>query len=498
MQVPVPITISPYTAQDGISINDRLHTAKNLYIDDTGTLRKRPGMTLLVDLGTAQPVTGLYWWKTAGVLVAVSNRRVYAITYSNGTATATLIDNTGGGLSALNERAYFASHNANECLITSGGRGVVYNRTTQKALYFAAGDTAITNTNISHAIVDTAHYLTFGVGTDEMHVSTPVLVGENVSGASPSKWQGESNTASVKPDRLVAMGQAWGEVLALGTETAEVFKYTGAEFPFERYMSIEAGCCAAHTLQFYNGAWYWLDNNRRVVRLSDRNPAVISGPIGSAIAGLSISGAKADVLRVNGRAFYVISYPAASRSFALDLDKGEWQGEWSYRDWSTGLDYMWLGNCSAFADDWNLPLVGSRMDGKIYVMSDTAYSDGDATNRILCVAETGHLDYSSGGKMAGHKNSAGVTLRMKEGAGAVDLANAANPYSEPTLSLYYNDDSRGYGNPRTVSLGRLNDTSLKAVLRRTGGRPFQTRQWKLEFTDNSPLAIAAMHEDISW
>jgi hypothetical protein len=57
------------------------------YLDEFGNVVGRPGLVEFCDLGTGEPVDGLYWWPVQKVCIAVSGRRVFKITDNNGTYT---------------------------------------------------------------------------------------------------------------------------------------------------------------------------------------------------------------------------------------------------------------------------------------------------------------------------------------------------------------------------------------------------------------------------
>ena len=92
----LPVVGDPYRNVDESELDQISPLAQDGYIDEFGYMQKRPGMDLVVDLGTNAAIDGLYWWEQLGILLIVSNGRTWKMTDSTGT----IVEITGDVLTA--------------------------------------------------------------------------------------------------------------------------------------------------------------------------------------------------------------------------------------------------------------------------------------------------------------------------------------------------------------------------------------------------------------
>src|SRR6185369_10913402 len=93
----LPITGDPYRNVDEAELDQISPMAQDGYVDELGIMQKRPGLKLLVDLGTNASIDGLYWWEQQGIALVVSNGRIWKITDSVGSVTELTGDQLGAG-----------------------------------------------------------------------------------------------------------------------------------------------------------------------------------------------------------------------------------------------------------------------------------------------------------------------------------------------------------------------------------------------------------------
>jgi hypothetical protein len=298
----------------------------------------------------------------------------------------------------------------------------------------------------------------------------------------PDSWQGEFATAESRPDNAVALLGNFGELFIPGEDTSEHWTDSGdLAAPFQRIPGTitERGCSAPYSVAQVDNSYFFLDTERRVIRLAGRQPQVISNPYDAEFQALSaVSDAIGMHFNANGSTLYVITFPTAERTFFYDYKLDYW-GEWSY--WNGRSRDAWLGNCGVYIDTWNKYLVGSRLDGKIYLASYDYLSDGgqDQITEIW----TGNINWGT------DKRKECSRLRLKLKRGAVSVGSA-----EPVLRLSWRDDGKTTWSPeREVSLGISGDTEFVQTFRRLG--VYRSRQWRFRI-NGAALTLVSAEEEV--
>ncbi len=516
----LPIKTPIYQNIDEMALSQFSPALIDGYMDEEGNTHRRPGLSLLVDLGTGAKVDGLYWWKKQGYAIAVSGGKVFKITASDGTNT----DITGAGAMVTGTRVSF-TEDATYAFMANGGKIQHYNNAgTATQMVDADCPTAVTQLGWHDQ-----YLLCNNVGTGQMHYSD---LNNSISWSALSFVNAES-----MPDNILSINTAWREILLLGESSAEIFWDDGTN-PFSRLEGAytERGCSAAYSTAFFDNTWQWLDHTRRFVRIDGRVPQVISTPFDKTIQGLStISDAMSDILEVDGRTFWIISFPTDEKTYVYDYALKLWY-EWSYWDTVGAVYQRWLGNCVCYAKGWNKHLVGSRIDGKIYTASTSVYTDNGNTIRTL--RRTAHVDYDT---MA-RKRSNALYSRVKRGTGistasevtgtdatiyTCKISHTAAALNRPITGADYatywvaggatggawvsgtdytgqtpyiivrwNDDGKdSWSNDHQINFGRVGDKKIvDSSLKRLG--IYQTRQWEFILTDPVPLVLADAEEDV--
>lgn len=123
VNLPLPALFS--TSTDETSLPDRMGVRLvNGWVERIGDrpcIRKSPGLSAVLDLGTGYPIDGLFWWDAKNVAIVVSGGRVYTLENSGGGYT----DITGDALTVQGPTT-FACNNY-QAIIASGGRMVSIN-----------------------------------------------------------------------------------------------------------------------------------------------------------------------------------------------------------------------------------------------------------------------------------------------------------------------------------------------------------------------------------
>lgn len=472
MKVQIPLPTSIYKSVDEAGLPD--HIGSRLidgYINEFGHIVKRPGLsaTVFCNLGVTSKIDGLYWWERKGVIIAVSSGRIYKITASDGTFT----DVTGTDTLQSSGRVSFApgwDGAGNEILVmANGGKMLTYTGTGSPA-YMADADAPIT--------------VSFVAFLDQYTIALK-------GGTGIFQWSGVANalawaaidlaTAESKPDDLVAIATAYQELILVGKETIE-FWITDAAIGFTAVKSatIEIGCIASASFVNCGGAFLWLDNYRRVVRMDGRSVTPLSSPFDDEIRDIaSVADARGLYINIGVRRFYVLNFPTAGISYAYDLSTGQW-AEWSSWSTVTGAYTTFKCNEYAYAKSWNFHLLGDSSTGKIYKMDPTSHTDGGSTIRTL--VRTGQLSHGS----LNRKRSNVLWLRLKRGVGSVSTA--------PKMQIRWKNDGASWGNWHEVSLGVAGDSYMIGRINRLG--QYRTRQYEVVHSADSAFQLVGMEEDL--
>lgn len=186
-------------------------------------------------------------------------------------------------------------------------------------------------------------------------------------------------SAEGAPDLLVSLLVDHREVWMFGDTTTEVYYNSGdPDFPIERMNGafIEHGCAAAHSVAKLDNTVFWLgkdgNGNGTVWRANGYTPQRISThAIEYALQSYSqISDAIAYTYQKDGHAFYVLTFPQASKTWVYDAATGAWH-ERAY--WNAGNFERHRSNCIMFFA--GLHVVGDYEDGRIYHLDSDYYMD---------------------------------------------------------------------------------------------------------------------------
>lgn len=519
-RVKIPIKMPIYQNIDEMALSKFNAALIDGYMDEEGNTYRRPGLTLWNDLGTGVKVDGLYWWKLKGYLIAVSGGKIFKVLTSGGAP----VEITGDTL-VSGTRPIFCE-DPSRVFMANGAKIIHYNDA-GTTIAMADADAPVNVTQIGW---HDQYLLCNNVGTNQLHYSD---VGNSLSWSALSYVLAESC-----PDDIGAINIAWREILLLGKDSAEIFWDDGIN-PFSRLEGAftERGCSAFYSLIFFDNTWHWLDHTRRFIRIDGRTPVFVSTPFDKIIQGYSVvSDCLSDLVEVAGRTFLVLSFPTAGKTLVFDYMLKNWY-EWAYWNSGTATYERWLGNCVCYARDWNKWLVGSRIDGKIYEMSMSAYTDTGAAIRTL--RRTGHVDHET----MSRKRSNSVFLQLKRGIGlptgspsevtgtdsniytcirghtssltdkpitgsnwafywekagltggvwAVTTSYSANI---PYMIVRWKDNNKNeWGNEHQIDLGKSGDTEFIVSLKRLG--IYRARQWEFILSDAVPLVLTEVEEDL--
>lgn len=190
------------------------------------------------------------------------------------------------------------------------------------------------------------------------------------------------------PDDIVSLIVMHREIWLLGTLTTEIWYNSGAAaFPFERMPGafIQHGCIAKHSVAQQDLSIYWLgqdpQGNRIVFRGNSYAALRISThAIEAEFAQYAVvEDAIGYTYQQEGHAFYVLTFPAANKTWVFDQATELWH-ERAWLDSNGNLDRH-RSNCCANA--YGVNVVGDWQNGKLYAMDLDTYTDiGNPIPRI--------------------------------------------------------------------------------------------------------------------
>jgi hypothetical protein len=465
----LPLNTQPYGNADNSAIPDSL--SAELYDGYTGELNcteKRPGLESWVDTGTGLPIDGLHWWDEQNQLIAVSGGSCFRVTDDAGTFT----DITG---SAPFRAVYTAVGSAGlRVKFAPADSYLVAANTGKMVLIPSSGNQSYVSD------VDAPEQVT-GVGyLDGYTLASKMNTGQFYFSdiRDPATWNAaDVFTAETKPDVLMTMDNAFGEIFCLGQRTGE-FWYNDGTTPFRRIdgAGLEMGTRSPYTLCFANNSWWFLNENRQLVYVAGRNPKVMSSPFQKEFDAMEdVVYATLDKIDAFGQHWLILSFPVDGKTYCYDYAKNEWQGKWS--EWSAGHRLRFKGAIAAWCPDWGFWVVGDKANGKLYKVSRSTYQDDGTIIRTTRV--TGQISHGTHQR----KECKGLTIRAKRGVG-----------SGTRICVRWNDDGKGWGSEHWADMGTIGDGYMFCRFRRCG--MYRVRQYEISHSDNTDFVLVGGEEEV--
>lgn len=465
----IPLITQPYESVDDVQVdrfNATIIDAIPIQVGDKIHLVKRPGLTARIDLGTDAPVDGLYWYEQQKIVLAVSEGRVWKITDSSGAKT----ELTGSTALRDNAPVRFAS-DATTVVMANGGPMVHTDLSTLTTMADADAPT-----EVSHVAELDGYILANDVGSGTIMFSDL---------NSLTSWQALSFfTAESRPDPVLAMAEAFREIIAIGSESVEFFVNDG-QTPFSRIPGSAQpfGISAPYSLALAGNTWMWLDHNRRFASMQGRQVVNLSTPYDRVIQRyLSVDDAIGYSVSIDGMTLYVLTFPTAQETLVFNYTSQQWH-RWGYWVSSSGVHQRFRGYSYCYARMWNLHLIGDHSNGIIYAASRNVFQDNGSHIRSLL--RTGHISHG----LHVDKLSDCIRLHCKRGHGTATVEN-------PQIMLRRRVNNRQqWGNERWKSLGQVGQHSPFIDWKRNG--VYKTQQLEFTHSDNTDLVIMGAQELIT-
>ena len=468
MKVQLPIKGKVFQNVDDIELVGNLSPyLMDGSVDDMLCVRRRPGLDLWVDLGTGAPIDGLYWNPVFNCMFAVSNGHMFKISDIAGTNADVTVDTLNAGT-----RVSFA-HDLTYQLAANGGR-IVYYLNVGMTTYIADADAPTTVTQL--AFLDN-YILADSINTGRFYWCD---VGD------PSSWNAASYaTAEAKADNLTALRTSIDEIFLGGNLSLEVWGNDGLT-PFSRLQgsAIDRGVSAKYSMVDADNSWFFIDNESKFVRLSGRTAKAVSSCFDTLWSTFSgVSSVQANHISIGSNDFITLHFTNEARTFVYDIKHDDWS-EWAYWNSVAATYEDFLCRTYTYSPAWNMHVMGSRIDGKLYTLSSTVYDDN--SNPIRTARRTAHLDHGTNEE----KRCNGITIKMKRGVGIAGSADT--PY---VMMRFRDDGSSIWSNEYWISLGLVGATEWLGWLMQPLGT-YRSRQWEFVVSDAVPFTLISVEEDV--
>lgn len=467
--LPIPINLGPNRSIDEVGLIGYNAFLYDGFVDVAGNVNRRPGLVEFCDLSVAAGIDGLYWWDRQSKIIVVCDGNIYSVNQS-GVATP-----LGGDTLNAGYPVYFADFNTT--LYAANGGRIVSIPASGSPAYIADGDapTAV------RAIAELDTYL-LALKDDTEQVWYP-------DAGDPTNWQGLFVSAQYKPDLAKMVGVKNDIIEVVGTQSIEGYRNNGVTpFVKDSQYTIDHGIIAPHSFKYCtgfdgSGSWYWLNQQRHVVRMVGRQvvpvaPFSLSRYLQTFTV---VSDAIGGECNINGIPHYILTFLTENKTIAINLGLGTWSefGEWNSGNASHD---KWMGQVYALASAWNLQLVGDHSTGKIYKLDPTVYQDdGEILNTLI---RTGNIDR---GTISERKYPRAIHIWAKK-------SNVAQEADAVQMMAKWRDTGRtSWKTERTVSLGYVGDTIFRGKISQPGS--YYSRQYQFSITGNVPLVFVRAEEE---
>lgn len=424
---------------------------------DVASLYGTPGLSLFANMGDG-PIRGEFFSANERAF-AVSGASLYEINSDGSTTSRGVLDSSTG-------------------IITLADNGLQLGVCDGSKVYMFTY-----STNIFNKVTDPDIPIAGGIDfVDGYFVVNEVNTGKFFISAlyDGNSWDPlDFATAESSPDKLVRAVNFVGYIGLFGQRTLEIWRNTGDSlFPFSRISSATPiGCSAPYSVITVDTSVFWIGGNEQgkciVYKAQGFTPTRIStSPIERILQAVSDpSLLRAWSYQEDGHVFYVITGGDLETSLVFDLNTNLWH-ERAYLN-ANGTYEQHLGSSCMYA--FNKHLVGDRLNGNVYEMSQEVYTDNGNPKpwkRVYThlVDELNPVRYTS--LQIGFE--VGTALQSGQG-------------SDPTMSLRISKDgAKTWSEYYTKSMGAVGKYQQQVKFRRLGIQQMCT----FEISGSEPIKTA--------
>ncbi len=294
--------------------------------------------------------------------------------------------------------------------------------------------------------------------------------------------------AESKPDNIVRAYAFQQTLYLFGERSTEVWWNSGAgNPPFERIdgQIFEVGCAAKFSVAHTDEALYWLGDDFAVYRASGGARQRISSiAISHAISQFNkIDDAIGQTITFEGQNFYILHFPSANKTFALN----ESLGQLGWFEISSGIGGgIYQGR--SFVQHKNKTWVADKENGAIYHLDlDANTNDGELIERRRV---SNVIDGKIAGMPGARLQMRKLQIIMETGTGLI-----TGQGEDPKIMFEVSDDGGKSWKPKGWGrIGRLGENILRVELFDLD--TFYSRMFRLTVTDPVPVYIYSASIDL--
>lgn len=433
----------------------------NMFIGVTGNNYDRPSLELYTTLPSNE-IIGLYHFD--GVLVAVtSDRNIYTIDSDKNIINVTDIALPG------NARPIFADNKSE--LIIAGGSNLIK--------WEGVGYTT--------KLIDDSPESTHIAFLDGFLLANRRIAAENNKVIQFSEFEDIDTwflnsifSAVGDPDEVMGVTVNQREAYIIGEKTTEIWQNVGASpVPFNRAHIWQYGTCAKYSIILADNSVLFIDQDRRILRISGRELVRVSEAIEEELSTYEIiSDCVTSSFSWNGSTHVLFVFPAERKTWSIDLRNNQWT-EW--RGFSIDWDRPRI-NCSYYSQDTRECFAGDFATGRIWKFSDTIKTDADGIFKRS--RKFSQIDQGSSVK----KQVRVLRINMKR-----DVATSYTDFANPKIEIRWRDDGKFWTNWKQISLGEIGEKKRFVDVHRLG--LYRTRQYEIQCSDPVELNITDIETD---
>ena len=463
---PIPLTFGANKFEEDVGLSTTGSKLVNYYVTSTGALARAKGLTELCNFGVSYKIDGLFWWDRQQIAIAQTGGRHFKITNANGAYTEIT-----GSAAQIGNKVYYSDFGTS--LYTANRGKIIKIPSSGAAAYLTDGDAP---TDVSQIASLNKRLIALPHNSETIEYSDSLA---------PDDWSGGFVTPTNRPDLTKAIGVANDIIEAWGTESLQGYRDDGST-PIinETQYTAQRGIGAPHSHIYIENTWYWIDHEKKVVRLNGRIPEIISLTLNKYLQSFtSVSDAIGSQTSFDGRPIYLLSFPSDGKTIAVDIYGGGW---FELANWSIAqADYeRWHGDAACFATKWGLHLIGDNTTGKVYKIDQSSYqTDGNILRSLVRTPVISH-------------GNAGVWKQVRRLIFHLQKSDEVQRADDVTLRVKWSDDGgTTWSNERTINFGETGQRTFQKELRSCGR--YKTRQYEIVQDDQSPVVIEQILEDYS-
>jgi hypothetical protein len=467
------------------------------YIDSQGFFNRRPGLSTITSISADSygPPTGIQYWSTFNTNIVFFENKLYTLDSSNVITYRGDLSTHSGSTSA---RVYtsIARITGQEVMVCSRGTDMdVYNPVTHSITHIVPSVSGAPSNVLKTQYMD--GYVICQVTTGNRFYWSEL--------DDPTTWNPlDFAEAITVADDIKSIVVRNGKLYIFGEQSIELFQNDGVS-PFSRLDGGQenVGTLASESVINTESGIFFLDSNKRVVRMNESGMEILSGQVDKLIETFAVlSDAYFHQININGKSFLLCFFPSAGvrnywdggigTGFCLvyDINLKLW-GEWT--SWITTVSpsremFRVRHHTYAVAQKRNIFLI-NNLARPVAELSNTTYQERGLESTpyspnnpemvgIHSEYQTGYNNWDIGNKKSARK------LKIKHNV---------SPASS-VLSISVNNGDGSTITPRLLELSG-NYTGINETYTNQLGQYYQ-RSYKFENSSNSAFVFGNIIEDI--